>query len=442
MEVVGKSEYDVIVVGSGPGGATVAREMACRGRKVLILEWGPGGEIRGTAAQYFSQSMMPGKSLLLTPELVGMVRGITTGGSSLFYCGTAYPAPLEMLRKHGVDLATEVQETRAELPIAPLKPEMVTPMTARLMEGAQQIGLDWQLLDKFMYQDRWTPEYPAFGWYGDPNHMKWSARMYVDEAVEHGAVLLNGARVTRVLSDHGGATGVEFMMNGRTHSALAGRVVVAAGGIGSPVILRQSGIREAGYNFFFDPLITVCGTLKDVSLRDNEIPMSTGVHMRDEGYMMTDLAIPPAMHMAFTAQVLHLHRLFSFRHTARIMVKIKDDLGGRLTDSGGVRKKLTAADRSKLKAGFDAARRVLKAAGATDIYKTSVLAAHPGGTAKIGEIVDANLKTRIENLYVCDCSVIPEAWGLPPTFTLVAFGKRLARHLVAEQRPVAHPAAA
>jgi choline dehydrogenase-like flavoprotein len=39
------------------------------------------------------------------------------------------------------------------------------------------------------------------------------------------------------------------------------------------------------------------------------------------------------------------------------------------------------------------------------------------------------------NLYVCDCSVIPEAWGLPPVLTLVGLGKRLARHLVAEQRP-------
>jgi hypothetical protein len=74
-------------------------------------------------------------------------------------------------------------------------------------------------------------------------------------------------------------------------------------------------------------------------------------------------------------------------------------------------------------------------AGATDIYKIGILAAHPGGTAKIGEIVDANLKTRIDNLYVCDRSVIPEAWGLPPTLTLVALGKRLARHLAAKQRP-------
>ena len=186
MEVVSKSEYDVIVVGTGPGGATVAREMARRGKKVLILEWGPGGEVRGTAAQYFSQAMIPGKSLLLTPDLVGMVRGITTGGSSLFYCGTAYPAPLEMLRKYGVDLDTEEQEMRAELPIAPLKAEMVTPMTSRLMASAQQIGLDWQMLDKFMYQDRWKPEYPGFGYYGDPHHVKWSARMYVEEAVAHG----------------------------------------------------------------------------------------------------------------------------------------------------------------------------------------------------------------------------------------------------------------
>ena len=44
------------------------------------------------------------------------------------------------------------------------------------------------------------------------------------------------------------------------------------------------------------------------------------------------------------AQVLHLTRLFSFRNTARILVKIKDKLGGRLADGGGGRKKLTAAD--------------------------------------------------------------------------------------------------
>jgi hypothetical protein len=31
--------------------------------------------------------------------------------------------------------------------------------------------------------------------------------------------------------------------------------------------------------------------------------------------------------------------------------------------------------------------------------------------------------------------VIPEAWGLPPVLTIIGLGKRLARHLAAEQKP-------
>jgi choline dehydrogenase-like flavoprotein len=48
---------------------------------------------------------------------------------------------------------------------------------------------------------------------------------------------------------------------------------------------------------------------------------------------------------------------------------------------------------------------------------------------RVGDALDADLRSEIENLYVCDCSVIPEPWGLPPTFTLIALGKRLAKHL-------------
>jgi len=53
---------------------------------------------------------------------------------------------------------------------------------------------------------------------------------------------------------------------------------------------------------------------------------------------------------------------------------------------------------------------------------------------KIGEFLDSNLKVKnYENLYVCDCSVIPEPWGLPPALTLVCLGKRLAKHLAGEK---------
>jgi len=434
MNPIDGKGFDVVVVGSGPGGATVARDLARIGKRVLILEWGPGDPLRGSVVQYVRDLLVPGKSLLLTSQLLGMVRGITTGGSSIFYYGTCFPVPLDMLASYGVDLADDVAEARRELPIGPLKDAMMTPMATRLMKSARDLGFDWRKLDKFMYQDRWRPEY-AFGHYGDPHGVKWSARMLVQEAISCGAVIVNGAKVTRVIVENGTATGVEYLAHGQRHAISAETVVVAAGGIGSPLILRRSGIREAGYDFFFDPLITACGTMKDLRLRPNEIPMSAGVHMKDEGYLMTDMAMPVAAHLIFTGQVLRFDKLFAFGSTARIMIKAKDALGGRLTDGGGVRKKLIASDRDKLLHGYANAKRILKEAGARNIYKTWYFAAHPGGTVKIGQLVDANLQTAHKNLYVCDCSVIPEAWGLPPVLTIVGLGKRLARHLAgAEQK--------
>jgi len=48
-------------------------------------------------------------------------------------------------------------------------------------------------------------------------------------------------------------------------------------------------------------------------------------------------------------------------------------------------------------------------------------------------VVDTNLKTEIDGLYVSDASVFPEALGTPVVATVVSMSKRLARHLV-EQR--------
>ena len=109
--------------------------------------------------------------------------------------------------------------------------------------------------------------------------------------------------------------------------------------------------------------------------------------------------------------------------------KRNDKLGGCLTDQGGIRKRLSEIDKVKLFKGYARAREILAHAGARHIHRSWYLAAHPGGTVKINDLVDSDLQTTIENLYVCDCSVVPAAWGLPPSFTLIALGKRLAKHL-------------
>ncbi len=431
--------YDAIVVGSGPGGATVAKELSERGRRVLILEWGGNAPVTGTSAQFTAAAGVPGKSVLFTPDMLATVRGITTGGSSLFYYATAFDPPLEMLSAHGLDIASEVEEAKHELPIAPLADDLMGPMAERLMSSACELGYDWQKLPKLVYQDKcrkgcWRCNY------GCPYAAKWSARMFVEDAVGNGAVLTNHARVTKVIVENGKAVGVDYVCGRESRRAFADDVIVAAGGIGSPVILRASGLAGAGYDFFFDPLIVVMGAVDGID-GGKEFPMASGIHMKEEGYLMTDMTMPALLYMGFTAQALRFDKLLAHSRTLCIMIKAKDELSGAITDKGGVRKRLPAEDKEKLSKGYSRAEEILKHAGARDVYRSRYVAAHPGGSVKVGDLLDSDLKTEYDNLYVCDCSALPEAWGLPPTLTLIGLGKRLAKHLASEEEAV-EPAAA
>lgn len=42
---------------------------------------------------------------------------------------------------------------------------------------------------------------------------------------------------------------------------------------------------------------------------------------------------------------------------------------------------------------------------------------------------DRDLQTKVDNLFVCDSSVFPQAPGMPPILTIAALAKRLARTL-------------
>ena len=424
-----RSDFDVIVAGSGPGGATVTRELARAGRRVLLLEWGDRPDIRGSFIQLASMMRRPGRGVLFTPDGLALFRNVTTGGSSMSYYATAWEPPTERLKHYGIDVSRELEEIRRELPITALPDELIGPFARVIMASARDLGYRWEKMKKFVYWEKCRPNCDKCI-YGCPHGAKWTARMYAEEAVGSGATLLNGARVTRVLVENGKAVGVEFRMSGREQKALAPQVVLSAGGIGSPVILRASGIRAAGRDFFFDPLIGVFGTAKGIE-GGREFPMATGCHFEEEGYILSDYNLPAPLYMAFACEVLRFDRAFSHSRTLQIMVKARDPLGGRLTNRGGVRKRLSAADKDRLHHGSERAKKILKHAGAKNIFRSWYIAAHPGGTVKIGDLVDSNLRTEIENLYVCDCSVIPASWGLPPVFTILCLARRLARHLSA-----------
>lgn len=427
MDAQVRNEFDAIVVGTGPGGGSAAYELSKQGWKLLILEKGEGKPLKGTPSQVIPMALIPGRSLHFTEQMLGLIHGITVGGSSIIYYANAFEPPYEMFGRYGIDLRPHVAAVREELPILPLSDELVGPAARAIMDSARDLGYDWNKLPKIAYQDKCKPGCDKCVM-GCPSGAKWTSRMYIEEICANGSSLLTNADVKRIIREGQTATGVEFVHQGAQHRAYAKKIILAAGGIGTPLILRQSGFLNVGSDFFFDPLIFAAGEVDDLD-GGKEFPMAAGAFFADDGYLLTDLVLPRWLYWLFTAQVLRFDRLPAHRRSLPIMIKARDELGGRITKQGGVRKRLSEVERKRLKDGYEHARKILVNAGARNIFKTWYLAVHPGGTVKINEVVDSDLQTALENLFVCDCSVIPEAWGLPPSLTLLALGKRLGKYL-------------
>ena len=116
-----------------------------------------------------------------------------------------------------------------------------------------------------------------------------------------------------------------------------------------------------------------------------------------------------------------------------VMIKITDELDGQVFLDGRISKPRTKRDISRLEWGAAASEKILIKAGCDpyNMHHSGVIVGHPAATVRVGELVDSNLETSVKNLYCCDTSVIPDAFGVPPTLAMVALGKRLSRRLEA-----------
>src|SRR5512139_2324045 len=109
-------DADVVVVGSGPGGASVARELVRRGRRVLLLERGIDERRRFYYGTYLGALLYTDRaSLLFTEEGLNIVRPLMLGGATGMYCACAAPPPAWMKARYGLDLDAETAEAEAEL---------------------------------------------------------------------------------------------------------------------------------------------------------------------------------------------------------------------------------------------------------------------------------------------------------------------------------------
>jgi choline dehydrogenase-like flavoprotein len=251
----------------------------------------------------------------------------------------------------------------------------------------------------------------------------------VDQLEQWGGDIWYGANVERVVVENGRATGVEGR-KGRQRFRVAGDcVVLAAGGLATPVILQKAGI-EAGRGLFADLLVNTYGSTTGLNqLHEPSMTMVGLQSHKDEGYLISPFVAPtkPNLWVDVGNRAFRMSR----DKLLGMMTKIVDERAGRVNPDGSVTKPATASDQAKLRRGADVCTEILIKAGVDpkSIVVSKGQGAHPGGTAAIGEVVDSNLETKIAGLFVCDASVLPTAPGLPPMLTIGALGKHLAKKL-------------
>ncbi|MGB2631181.1 MAG: GMC family oxidoreductase N-terminal domain-containing protein [Candidatus Omnitrophota bacterium] len=429
-----KLKTDFAVIGSGAGGATIAMELAKKGRKVLILDKGSFakeseiGTLRSAVLTFYDRC-----ALRASKEGIIIYRALMAGGTTFVSCGNGLPVLVDELEHCGIDLKEEFEETERELSIARLPDDFIGPGSRLIMNAANRLGFDMGPMPKFINTDKCILCGKCV--LGCKTGAKWSALDYIKVARKHGAKFVKNIDVKSIVTHNGKAVGVVGKSPKGTVRVFANKIIVAAGGIGTPAILKRSGIENAGNKLFADLFNVTYGIFKGEKINQwKEVSMSvlSAKFLKDRGFIISPFIDVPLILRWITSKKRQLQG-FRYKKLLGIMVKIKDDSKVMVTEKGNFEKAPTINDNKRLNEGANIAEQILRETGikSEDIFHTKPRAAHPGGSAAIGEVVDADLETKIKNLYVCDASVLPLSPGAPPIVTIVALAKRLAKRILA-----------
>jgi len=442
-----KKKYDYIVVGTGPGGGTVARELSRKNNRVLILEYGP--RINQTGFNKVAAKIFLGKTKTALRSDGGIWFGQSRvlGGGSFVAMGNAVTPPKKILDEWGIDLSKELESARKDLHVTLMPEVFMGEGTKRINRAAASLG--WEMKPTPKCVDFSKCKACSFCMFGCPTDAKWTSVEFVDEAIHNGADGLFETKVTHVLHKNGRVTGVLAVHAGETLTIACKHVILSAGGLGTPVILQNTGISEAGKDLAGDIFQTTYGFTDDVGMK-GEIILGTYLERMIEE---RELFSAPYMYIPFFVKrdmdgrypkklgklqqvqmILQASRIDT-RHLIGMMTKIRDEQTGEVHKNGTISKKVSEQDKAKLTEAHKINKEILLAGGAkpdsifTGVYESG----HPCCTARIGKIVSENQETEIKNLFVSDASVFPSPLGMPPILTIVALSKRLAAHLTDER---------
>ncbi|MCO4745303.1 MAG: GMC family oxidoreductase [Proteobacteria bacterium] len=483
-------EADVVVVGSGPGGAAIARTLSEGGLRVLVLEEGPARPRFRPNLAHTQRFHMQENGAVVAQSLqsfVPIAAGRGVGGGSLINSAICWRTPDYVLEKWtkalGVPhfgptpMSAIFDELEELLQIAETPEAIAGENNKIIVRGAKALGLPGGFLR------RNTPHCSGCGLcnLGCPTGGKASVdRNLIPLARAAGAIVQGDVRIEELIFEHDAVVGVVGVVRhpetrvevGRL-TARAPKVVLSAGAIGTPRLIAQAGAAgrlgpAVGQGLHLHPGNAVVG------LCDHDVTMWRGA---TQAAWFEDPDLPGVLPHTLQAEpgvVLMMFGKVGVEAKALMpllpkmcgaVVMISDKGSGTVSARSDGRSAVTydfaPNDVERIKAGMVRTADVLLAGGAREVTapvrgmglhrdsksfaanladKTirdfGLYAAHPMATCRMGTDPETSVigpdgqAHRASGLYIADASVFPTALGVNPQLTTMAVATVIGRQIL------------
>jgi choline dehydrogenase-like flavoprotein len=478
-------DCDVVVVGSGAGGSTVAAELAEAGFDVIVVEEGSYYSTRDftadTSAMVRQLYRDGGATLAVGTPPVMYQEGRAVGGSTVINGGMSWRTPervLDRWQHAGLDISAKAMEPYFErverrIHVAGMDPEAIGNDNQLLKKGADAMG--WKVIGNLRNQAHCAGSNRCA--FGCPTGAKQSALVsYVPRALHFGARVYADVRVDRITRHGKRATGVMGTCGKHTIAVRAKLVVAACGAIHTPALLVRSGFRspsgQIGHNLSMHPNVKV------VAIFDEPVTGWKGAHQafqvrefEEQGLLFAAVNMPPSvLAMSFPQRGRALGELMaSYDKMVLAGMLCEDTATGRVRTIDGRPQafyQLAEADAANLQRGVSLLSELLFAAGARRILLPfhgapelasaddarhlldrtipakgwEVVTVHMMGTARMGHDRTAAVTDAFGTVYdadrliVADASLFPTPIGVNPMETIMALATRAAAHVIDNPR--------
>ncbi|MGE3769222.1 MAG: GMC family oxidoreductase [Kofleriaceae bacterium] len=495
-ELVGDTvlDCDVVIVGSGAGGAPVAAELAEAGFDVVVLEEGSYYQTRDftadTSAMVRQLYRDGGASMAIGNPPIMFQEGKAVGGSTVINGGMSWRTPEEILARW-----------RKEAGLADMTPKQLEPYFERvekrihvakndkeaigrenwlLKKGADAKG--WEIIDNLRNQAHCVGSNRCA--FGCPTGAKQSALVsYIPRALHFGARVYSDVKVDKITFHGKRATGVVgrvALRNGGSGARVAVRaklVVASCGAIYTPALLSRSGLTsnsgELGGNLSLHPNVKV------VAFFDEDVTSWQGVHqafqvrefVRDGIGTFAAVNLPPSIvAMSLPHRGAQLGQLMHrYNNMVVAGMLIEDTTTGRVRVTNGRPQafyQLLDRDIDTMKRGLDRLSDLLFTAGAKKIIlpfhhavevhdadearrvlgqkvkpsEWEVMTVHMMGTCRMGtdrtrSVTDEfGFMHDVDRLLISDASLFPTPIRTNPMETIMTLATRAAGHVIDNAR--------